>query len=207
MAPTAKSGPAPPAEPEDLAQASDERLIELALDRGDRDDRPFAELFRRHHNNVWRLCYRYLKDPQDAEDLTQEVFFRAYRALHAFEGKAAFKTWLYRIAANACLNELRRRQRQPVLAQPTFEDMEPALPATLGVEAEALSQTTLREAWRRLAPHEREVLYLREVEDCSYEEIAARLGIGLSAAKMRVQRARRALQAAFRHVERDEANP
>ena len=78
------------------AATSDADLVTLWQTRGARDDRPFQELFRRHQHLVWRICYSYIRHSQDAEDLTQEVFLKAYRSLDAFEGRSSFKTWISR---------------------------------------------------------------------------------------------------------------
>lgn len=113
-----------------LAELSDELLIKLVLQNQYRDQRPFWELVNRHRETVWRVCYRFLGNSQDAEDLTQEVFFRAYCALPQFQGKSSFKTWVYRIAINTSQNELRRLARRPQLAETAVEDMAEFLPSS-----------------------------------------------------------------------------
>jgi len=184
-----------------LADLADDDLVQMAQERGSRDDRPFQELLRRYQQVVWRVCYSFTRNPQDAEDLTQEVFFKAYRSLAGFEGRSTFKTWIYRIAINTSQNEIRRRSRRPQEAHTAVDDMAEYLPSPVSVEAEwqrRHQNELLAQAMSNLRPEEVEVLYLKDLEQRPYAEIAEMLDIGVSAAKMRVQRARLALQAAYR---------
>ncbi|GAB4275220.1 MAG: RNA polymerase sigma factor [Candidatus Promineifilaceae bacterium] len=183
---------------------TDAELIALILERGGKDDRPYQELLRRHQQMVWRVCYGFTRQGQDAEDLTQEVFFKAFRNLHQFQGKSSFKTWLYRIAINTSQNELRRRSRRPQVSETDVDTMANYLPSPERVEQAVSNRQRydlLQEAMASLPPDAYEILKMRELEQLSYSEIADALNIGLSAAKMRVQRARRSLQAAFQQLE------
>ena len=112
----------------ELAHLSDEALVELCRVRGTGDSRPFTELFHRHQHFVWRICYRFVWDAQDAEDLMQEVFFKTYRSLSQFRGASSFRTWLYQIAANTARNELRRRSRRPQVSDTPLEVLIEILP-------------------------------------------------------------------------------
>src|SRR5688572_19577990 len=87
----------------------DDREAVLACQNGDRE--AFDRLVERYQRDIYRLCYRYVNDPQDANDMAQEVFLKAYRAIDRFRGDSSFSTWLYRIAVNACLNF--RSSRRP----------------------------------------------------------------------------------------------
>lgn len=187
--------------PGDLTEQADNDLVRLAQERGGRDDRPFQELMHRYQQVVWRVCYSFTRNPQDAEDLTQEVFFKAYRSLEGFEGRSSFKTWVYRIAINTSQNEIRRRSRRPQEADKAVDDMAEYLPSSVSVEAEWQKRhqnELLAQAIASLRPEEVEVLHLKDLEQRPYAEIAEMLDISVSAAKMRVQRARLALQAAYR---------
>lgn len=186
-----------------LAELSDVALIEVCIQRGAKDDRPFQELFRRYHSLVWRVCYSYLRNQQDAEDLTQEVFFKVHRSLHQFEGRSSFKTWLYRVAINTCQNEIRHRGRRPQEAETEFETVAEVTPSRQSVEKEYQNnyqRELLAEALASLDPDVSEILYMKDMEERPYNEIADLLDIGLSAAKMRVQRARLALQVQYRQL-------
>ncbi|WP_420645765.1 RNA polymerase sigma factor [Candidatus Leptofilum sp.] len=184
-----------------LAELSDVALIEVCQKRGGKDDRPFQEMFRRYQSVVWRVCYSYMRNREDAEDLTQEVFFKVYRSLHQFEGRSSFKTWLYRVAINTCQNEIRRRGRRPQEAETEMETIAEIMPSGESVEKsyQALyKREMLAKALANLDPGVSEILYMKDMEERPYNEIAATLDIGISAAKMRVQRARLALQVEYR---------
>lgn len=188
----------------DFAELSDAELVELARQRGRRDQRPFQILMERHQNTIWRVCYGFLGNSEDAEDLTQETFVKAYRNLPRFEGRSSFKTWVYRIAINNCQNELRRRSRRPQDSQTSLETAADFLPSAEDTEALAQRReqyAMLAGAYRLLRPEERRVLAMKDLEDLPYAEIAEMLGISLSAAKMRVQRARAALSGHYRQIE------
>lgn len=184
-----------------LVELSDAALIEVCQQRGTKDDRPFHELFRRYQTMVWRVCYSYMRNQQDAEDLTQEVFFKVYRSLHQFEGRSSFKTWLYRVAINTCQNEIRHRNRRPQEAETELETIAEIIPSDQSIEKAYQAryrQELLAEALSGLDSGVSEVLYMKDMEERPYNEIAELLDIGVSAAKMRVQRARLALQVQYR---------
>lgn len=184
-----------------LRDLSDAALIDVCQQRGTKDDRPFHELFRRYQSVVWRVCYSYLRNRQDAEDVTQDVFLKVYRSLPQFEGRSSFKTWLYRVAINTCQNEIRRRGRRPQEAETEMETIAEIMPSGQSVEKAYQNQyrrELLAEALARLDLGASEILYMKDMEERPYNEIADLLDIGVSAAKMRVQRARLALQVQYR---------
>jgi RNA polymerase sigma-70 factor (ECF subfamily) len=186
---------------------SDTELVHLCQVRGAVDDRPFTALFHRHRIKIWRICYRFTGNAADADDLTQEVFFKAYRGLPAFESRSSFKTWLHRIAINACQNELRKRRRQPPLAETPMEDFEETLtgePLRNGAGEKALIWQQVNQLLVSVREEDREALYLRDVEERPFSEIAETLGISLSAAKMRVYRTRLEIQKAYTMLEKEE---
>lgn len=174
-----------------LPEMPDAELIALCLKRGAKDDRPFQELFRRYKMVVWRICYSYTRNAEDVEDVTQEVFFKAYRNLNKFEGRSSFKTWIYRVAINTWQNEMRRRDRRPQLVEKDTDTLAEVLPSQQSVEAtlyERQQRQYLTDALANLPVDTYEILYMKDFEERPYAEIADTLGISLSAAKMRVQR-------------------
>jgi RNA polymerase sigma-70 factor (ECF subfamily) len=180
-----------------LSELTDLELVLRCQEHGQYDDRPFQELMQRYQALIWRVCYSSLHNPQDAEDLTQEVFLKVYRSLPKFEGRSSFKTWIYRIAINTCRNEIRHRSRRPQEAVSAVEDMADMLPAATTTVSEwqvRSQQEQLALALQALRPEELEILRLKDIEERPYADITTQLGISLSAAKMRAQRARRALQ-------------
>jgi len=187
---------------------SNTELVHLCQVRGGKDDRPFAELFHRYQTQVWRTCYRFAGNAADADDLTQEVFFKVYRGLAAFESRSSFKTWLHRITINTCQNELRKRRRQPAFAETPMEDLEETLtgePLRNGEGEKALTWQHINQLLENVREEDREALFLRDVEERPFSEIAETLGVSLSAAKMRVYRTRLEIQKAFARLEKEEA--
>ena len=175
----------------------DEELIRLCQERLPGDPRPFYALVVRYRDRVMNTAHRILGDPRDAEDMAQEVFLKVYRGLPDFRGESSFSTWLYRITINACKNELRRRSRRPTLLEPDLESLGLLLPAAPSTEQAVTTREqrdAIQETLDRLSETDREALILRDVQDLSCQEIAETLGTGLSAAKMRVQRARLAFR-------------
>lgn len=188
----------------DLSGLSDDDLVRLCRERGAGDERPFAELYRRHRELVWAICRRYFRDPRDAADLVQETFFRAYRSLGSYAGghPSLLRAWLARIAANVCKNELRTRSRRPRTVEELLAP-EAASPAASSEETLVTRArlATLRRALATLAPAQREILELADLEQIPYAELARRLGVSLSGVKMRVVRARASLGAAYRDLD------
>lgn len=168
----------------------------------------FRLLVERHSRSVFRLAYRMTGNQQDAEDVVQETFLRAYRQLDRYESRASFGTWLYRIAANYALDLIRSRKRhagaQAAAPEPGAEAWDPLLsvpsPAP-GPDRVAFSnqvQRQVSEALDSLTPQERTAFVLRHFEGQSIDEISLTLGIGGNAAKhsifRAVQKLRRALE-------------
>jgi RNA polymerase sigma-70 factor, ECF subfamily len=154
----------------------------------------FEELVRRHRPGAYRVALRMLGDTGDAEDAAQEAFIQAWRNLAGFRADAAFSTWMYRIVTNRCLNVLRSRRRTEQL--PEAHESPTTRPDRI---AEGNWQVEdLKRAITGLTPEQRAPLVLRELEGCSYEEIAAALDLSLSAVKSRLHRARLELLTAMR---------
>ncbi len=179
---------------------SDEELARLCQERQPGDPRPFRALVARYRDQVINTAYRFLGDLPDAEDVAQEVFLKVYRGLPDFRATSSFSTWLYRITVNTCRNELRRRSRRPSLLEPDLESLGIPLPTIPSVEQVVIiheQRDAIQDTLDRLSETDREALILRDVQGLSYQEITAVLGIGLSAAKMRVRRARLAFQECY----------
>lgn len=177
----------------------DELLIRRAQ-RGDAD--AFEQLLLEHQKNVYNLCYRMAGNPDDAMDLSQETFLRAWRCLDQYQFASAFSTWLYRLCSNICIDFLRRRRRQQTVPL-TFEDAEGeeqtyAVPDAQPLPEEQvelkLTRETLQAAMAQLLPEHRAVLQLRVVNEMSYEQIADVLDIQIGTVKSRLSRARNQLK-------------
>jgi RNA polymerase sigma-70 factor (ECF subfamily) len=181
----------------DAARAGDRRALEALLVA--------------HYDRVHALCRRMLGNETDAVDAAQDALLSAVRAISRFDGRSSFGTWIYRIATNACLDELRRRRRRPLVGLPADVDddwarsghtpsgppghgFEPAFGAAARDPAdEAAAHVDVDAALRLLAPEHRVALVLRDVCDLPYEEIALILEVPIGTVRSRIARGRAAL--------------
>ena len=164
------------------------------------DQNAFAELVRLYEKKVFALTLRMCKNPEDAAEAAQEAFLAAWQGLPNFRGDAAFSTWLYRLASNACVDLLRREGRHRDAAGPSFNDEvanlevpdTAASPHDLAERAELRAQ--VEEGLAALSPEHREVLILREIHQLSYDEISHILNLDSGTVKSRISRGRRQLR-------------
>ena len=174
-------------------------LNELELIRrcqnGDRD--AFEELLSGYEQLIYNLTFRYFGNHHDASDLGQEAMVRVYHKIGEFNGRAAFKTWLYRVVTNLCLDELRRRKRQTCSLEELKEKgMEPAA-VFRGPEEEAEHSEQARliqEVLLNLSLEHRTIIILKDIEGLDYNEIARILGCSVGTVKSRLSRAREAFR-------------
>lgn len=160
----------------------------------------FEKLVTAYEKNVYNLALRMVGDPDDAADITQDTFIKAYRALGSFRGDSKFSSWLYRIASNVCLDFLRSRSRRAQTSL-SFEsedgETDIELPDMSGNPEEVLMKKLSMEAVRRgmekLPPRQRQILVLRELCGMSYAELAQTLGLEEGTVKSRIFRARKRL--------------
>ena len=169
--------------------------------QGDSD--AFRALVEQHSRTVYRLAFRMTGNEQDAEDVVQESFLRAYRQLGRFESRANFGTWLYRIVANCSVDLMRAKQARH--DQTRGEPLETAadLPAVNAPDPQRLAESAeisrrVQNALGALSPLERAAFTLRHYEGRSIDEIGRTLGLGTSAAKHSVFRAVKKLRVALR---------
>ncbi|MFF5566932.1 RNA polymerase sigma factor [Streptomyces sp. NPDC012623] len=175
--------------------ASDDAL--LAVRAGEGDEEAFEILVRRHGPVMLRLAARLLGDRTEAEDAVQDAFVNAWRKLPEFRGESAFRSWMYRIVTNRCLNRLRARRPATDLDSVP----EPAAPEYRSSPARAAEShaatRALAVAMTGLSPEQRACWVLRELHGMSYENIAETVGISQQAVRGRVFRARRYLTEAM----------
>jgi len=175
--------------------------VELMLAAGAGDEGAFGDLVSRHRNAIVNLTYRYLGNRADAEDLAQDVFLKVYRARKRYRPEAKFTTWLYRVAVNACLNEVRNRKHRPThgaapLASgdeeggfiPVLADAASESPADATVRSEL--SALVREAVDDLPERQRLALLLNKFHGLSYEELATSLDMTIPGIKSLLVRAR-----------------
>ncbi|MCL4721436.1 MAG: RNA polymerase sigma factor RpoE [Gammaproteobacteria bacterium] len=180
-------------------------LVERAQ-RGDR--RAFDLLVLKYQQKIVKLVMRYVRDPAEALDVSQEAFIKAYRALPGFRGESAFYTWLYRIAINTAKNYLVSLQRKPVAYELDAHageqhDAHPDLREDETPEGLAMQEqlrTTLEGAIAALPEELRTAILLREVEGLSYEEIAVAMDCPVGTVRSRIFRGREAIDVAIRHL-------
>ena len=168
-------------------------LVERAKS-GDRE--AFDRLVRVTHSDAYALALRLTGNTEDASDVVQEAYLRAYRSVGRFRGEALFSTWLYRIVANCAATHLSRRQlhrHDDLGAHDHVVDTRPDYDPTLQGDLAALREN-LDAAIRDLPPRLRSVVVLRDMYDLPHEAIAKELGISVTAAKVRLHRARRRLR-------------
>ncbi|MCC6394975.1 MAG: RNA polymerase sigma factor [Bryobacterales bacterium] len=166
------------------------------------DGDAFRVLVERHSRSVFRLAYRLTGNEQDAEDVVQESFLRAYRQLEKYDGRAGFHTWLYRIAANYALDLLRSRkrinQRKDEDGLSMLDNIPTPEPSADRAVLSSQLQQRLASAMAALSQQERAAFVLRHFEGHSIDEIGEALGVGESATKnsifRAVQKLRRALE-------------
>lgn len=170
-------------------------LIDNVLDG---DQEAFAELVKQYEDKVYSLCYRMCSDREEARDLAQEAFVKAWRGLAQYKADAAFSTWLYRLTSNVCIDYLRKRKKHTLLFLQREEEQTPDIPDPApSPEARFLEkqkQEAVRDAMGQLEEEFRIVLTLRAMEDHNYDEIARILNIKVGTVKSRISRGREKLR-------------
>ncbi|HNX93170.1 MAG TPA: sigma-70 family RNA polymerase sigma factor [Syntrophomonas sp.] len=181
---------------------SDQHLVNRTLHG---DTYAFEELVKTYQNKVYMLAYRYMGNEDDANDMAQEAFIKAYRSLRSFKGDASFGTWIYRITTNVCLDELRRRKRkitpisldEPLAtldgAEMEREISDQSLAADVIYEKKEFNQN-IQLLLDEMKPEHKTVIVLRDIMDLSYEEISSVLDCSIGTVKSRISRARIILQ-------------
>ena len=154
------------------------------------DPGAFEELVERTHRQVYTLAYRLVGDRQEAEDVAQEAYLRAYRSLRGFRGDSRFETWMYRIVSNVAMTHLRRRKRFGDLMVDEREAPDPEVRPT----DELVERDELKRALDALPVGQRTVVVLKDVYGLSCQEIGDQIGVSEGAVKVRLHRARRRLK-------------
>ena len=174
-------------------------MDELLLRRAQQGDpEAFEQLMQPLEQLVWRICWHYTGNRENAEDCGQEAMIRIWRSLDSYRGECALESWVYRIAANCCMDFLRKKKRdKSVSVEPMREQgFDPADPSP-GTEEQAVAadeQRRLREAVAQLPEEQREALILTQLEKIPYEEAAKALGVSEGTVKSRVNRAKARLK-------------
>ena len=181
-----------------MTREQEAAVIQSVLDG---DVNAFETLVKEYEKNVYNLALRMTGNSEDAADMAQEAFIKAYNSLTAFRGDSKFSVWLYRIVSNVCLDFLRSRSRKQTVSLSTENDDGEEVELDIADETHSpeqlLDRSLTRDAVRRglaaLPPNHREILLLREIQGLSYEEIADVLGLEAGTVKSRIFRARKKL--------------
>ena len=175
------------------------------------DDDAFEILVNRHQTSIFNLIYRFIGDRTQAKDLAQEVFLRVWHAAKSYKPEAKFTTWIYRITANLCFNELKSARRKKWLRffhsdeenrdtiEENFADQSPS-PEELLLAKERSRQ--IASALQGLPENQRMALILKRYDDLSYQEIAKVIGCSVSAVESLLVRAKRTLQEKIKNFEK-----
>lgn len=165
------------------------------------DANAFEALVLEYEKNVYNIALRMMGNSEDAADMTQEAFIKAYNSLQSFRGDSKFSVWLYRIVSNVCLDFLRSKNRRPTVSLSVEDDDGEDTQLDVADESQSpellLDRKLTRESVRRgldsLPPDYRQILLLREIQGLSYDEIAQALGLEVGTVKSRIFRARKRL--------------
>ena len=179
----------------------DETILIQKSQRGDMD--AFEQLLLRYEKKVYTIAYKYMGNAEDASDLAQEALIKAYQSIGTFRGESSFGTWIGRITANKCLDELRKRKKlQTTSLDEELELEEGSVQKEIVSERDTPEQHTIRQETvhyvqqklQQMKEEYRLVLVLRELEGHSYEDIADMLNCSLGTVKSRISRARNYLK-------------
>ena len=179
----------------------DETILIQKSQRGDMD--AFEQLLLRYEKKVYTIAYKYMGNAEDASDLAQEALIKAYQSIGTFRGESSFGTWIGRITANKCLDELRKRKKlQTTSLDEELELEEGSVQKEIVSERDTPAQHTIRQETvhyvqqklQQMKEEYRMVLVLRELEGHSYEDIADMLNCSLGTVKSRISRARNYLK-------------
>ena len=174
-------------------------MDELLLRRAARgDQQAFEQLMTPLEQKIWRICWHYVGEREAASDCGQEAMLRVWRGLDKYRGDCAFETWVYRVAANCCMDYLRKKKRDKSesiepLREQGFDPADPD-PGTEERVIAADEHRRLRECIARLPEDQREALVLTQLEGVSYETAAEQLGVSEGTVKSRVNRAKARLK-------------
>ena len=163
----------------------------------DGDPEALRAVVERYQDRIFALIYGIVRDRHEVEDVAQEVFFKVFTRIGAFDGRSRFYTWLYRVAANSAKDHLKKRSRRPSVALDEDAGIESGATGPADSAQNAEVRRRVRRAIHDLPPRYREVLALRELEAMSYNEIAAVLKVSIGTVESRLHRARGRLKSAL----------
>lgn len=176
-----------------MTEVSEKKIIEKVLGG---DANAFEELVLKYEKTVYNLALRMVGDRDDASDMTQEAFIKAYGSLSSFRGDSKFSVWIYRITTNVCLDFLRSKSRKQQVSLTVSDDDEDAqldIPDPEQQLIKKISMQSVEEGLKTLPDKQRQILVMRELGGMSYAEIGAALSLEEGTVKSRIFRARKRL--------------
>ena len=181
-----------------MTREEESRIVQKVL-KGDVN--AFETLVLAYEKSVYNITLRMTGNSEDASDMTQEAFIKAYNSLQSFRGDSKFSVWIYRIATNVCLDFIRSRSRKPTVSLSVADKDGDEVELDVADESQSpeqlLDRQMTRESVRRgletLTPEYRQILLLREIQGLSYDEISQCLGLEVGTVKSRIFRARKKL--------------
>lgn len=181
-----------------MTRDEESRIVQKVI-RGDVN--AFEKLVLEYEKSVYNIALRMTGNSEDASDMTQEAFIKAYNSLQSFRGDSKFSVWLFRIATNVCLDFLRSKSRKPTVSLSVEDNDGEEVQLDVADESQSpellLDRQMTRESVRRgletLSPEYRQILLLREIQGLSYDEISQALGLEVGTVKSRIFRARKKL--------------
>ena len=181
-----------------MTREEESRIVQKVI-KGDVN--AFEKLVIEYEKSVYNIALRMTGNSEDASDMTQEAFIKAYNSLQSFRGDSKFSVWLYRIATNVCLDFLRSKSRKPTVSLSVEDNEGEEVQLDVADESQSpellLDRQMTRESVRRgldtLSPEYRQILLLREIQGLSYDEISQALGLEVGTVKSRIFRARKKL--------------
>lgn len=181
-----------------MTREQESRIVQKVLGG---DVNAFETLVLEYEKNVYNIALRMTGNSEDAADMTQEAFIKAYNSLQSFRGDSKFSVWLYRIVSNVCLDFLRSKNRRPTVSLSVEDNDGDEVQLDVADESQSpellLDRQMTRESVRRgldsLSPDYRQILLLREIQGLSYDEISQALGLEVGTVKSRIFRARKKL--------------
>ena len=190
-----------------LDELSDEEVVMLCKKELPNDVTAYRELLRRYESLVYNTCNKVLNSPSDAEEVAQDVLIQVFHKIDQFEGRSKFKTWLYKIVHNYCNNRLSKiiRKREGTEKYESHSAQQEMSRENEGVQNEV--SEGVQESISSLKDAEREILTLKFMSGLTIQEISDVMGIGLSAAKMRLYRAMESFKEVYTKRVAEENNP
>lgn len=185
---------------------TDQKEMRLVKKAKQGDLHAFEELILKHEKIVYNVALRMMSHSEDARDISQEVFLKAYRNIKNFDERSQFSTWLYRITANTCIDEMRKRKgKQSFSLEEELENEEGSMRRQIADEGETPEESLLRQeqkseilqALDSLSSEHKTAVILRDIKGLSYEEIAELLELSLGTVKSRISRGRSQLKQEF----------